>query len=60
MHEPESVVENETLKIHWDFELQSDHIILARWPDLDIIWNKKYNFVKSRLCCPGRPQREHF
>ena len=27
MHKPESVLENETLKILWDFEIQKDHQI---------------------------------
>ena len=30
MHDLESVLENETLKIHWGFELQTDYLILAR------------------------------
>ena len=27
MHKPESVQENEMLKILWDFEIQTDHLI---------------------------------
>ena len=34
MHKPESVLENEMQKILWDFEIQTDHLNLARWPDL--------------------------
>ena len=30
MHTPESVQENETYEILWDFEIQTDHPILAR------------------------------
>ena len=30
MQNPESTQENETLKIHWDFEMEKDHLILAR------------------------------
>ena len=33
MHEPESVLENETQKILWVFERQSHHLISARRPD---------------------------
>ena len=33
MHNPETVLENEMLKIFWDFEIQTDHRILARQPD---------------------------
>ena len=40
MHNPESVLENDTHKLLWDFEIQTDHLISARWPDLIII-NKK-------------------
>ena len=41
MHNPESVLENEMHKLHWDFEIQTDHIISARRPDLIIINKKK-------------------
>ena len=34
MHNLESVLENEMHKNLWDFEIQTDHLILARWPDL--------------------------
>ena len=43
MHKPESILENEMHKILWDFEIQIDHLILARRPDLVIINNKKKN-----------------
>ena len=41
MHKPESVLENETHKIHWDFEIQTDHPIQASWPDLALINKRK-------------------
>ena len=41
MHNPESVLENETHKLFWDFEIKTDHLILARRPDLVIINKKK-------------------
>ena len=34
MHNPASVLENETHKLCWDFEIQTDHLISARRPDL--------------------------
>ena len=37
MHNPESVLENETYKLLWDFEIQTDLLISARRPDLIII-----------------------
>ena len=40
LQKPESTLENETLKILWDFEIQTDHLLLARRPNLMII-NKK-------------------
>ena len=41
MHNPESVLENEMHKLLWDFEIQTDHLISPRWPDLKIINKKK-------------------
>ena len=40
MHNLESVLENETHKILWDYKIQTDHLISARRPDLVIV-NKK-------------------
>ena len=40
MHKPGSVLENDTHKLLWDFDIQTDHLISARRPDLIII-NKK-------------------
>ena len=37
MHKPESVLENETRKILWDLEIQGDHLISDRRPDLVLI-----------------------
>ena len=53
MHNPEYVLENETHKLLWDFEIQADHQISARRSDLIII-NKKENLQYCGLCCPGR------
>ena len=51
MKNPEYVQENETDKILWDFEIQMDHLILARRPD--IVINKKENLPNSELCRSG-------
>ena len=40
MHNPESTLENETIKILWGFEIQTVHLMSARQPDLVIV-NKK-------------------
>ena len=39
-HEQERVLENEDYKIFWDFNIQTDHVIEARRPDLVVV-NKK-------------------
>ena len=41
MHKAESVLENETHKIPRDFQIQTDHLISARRPDLEIVNKKK-------------------
>ena len=45
MHNPTPVLENDTHKLPWDFNIQTDHLILARRPDLIII-NKKKRICK--------------
>ena len=45
MHNPARFLENDTLKLLWDFDIHTDHLILARRPDFIII-NKKREFVK--------------
>ena len=37
IHNPVSVLVNETHKVHSDFEIQTDHLFLARQPDKVII-----------------------
>ena len=41
MHNPAPVLENDTHKIQWDFNIQTDHLMLARRPDLIIINKRK-------------------
>ena len=41
MHNSESVLENETHKILWDFEIQKDYLIQIWRPDQMIVNNKK-------------------
>ena len=45
-HNPASVLENDTHKLLWDFNIQTDHLISARIPDLPLINNKKGELVK--------------
>ena len=35
MHDPISVLENDTYKIPWVFEIQMDHLFSARRPDYE-------------------------
>ena len=37
MHNPASVPEDNTHKLLWDFDIHTDHLILARRPDLRVI-----------------------
>ena len=37
MHNPAHIVENATHTLLWDFNIQTDHLIPARRPDLIII-----------------------
>ena len=46
MHNPAPVLEKDTYKLLWDFDIQTDHLISARRPDLIIINKKK----KKKIC----------
>ena len=41
MHNPASDLENDTHKLLWDFDIQTDHLISAKRPDLIIVSKKK-------------------
>ena len=62
MHNPEFVLENETHKIIWNFEVQTDRLVLVREPDLVIVKKKKRkkkkkeNLPNCGLCRSGWPQ----
>ena len=45
MHEPEPVLENETHKIFWDFEIETDHLISTRKSDLVLVNKGKKSLV---------------
>ena len=45
MHNPAPALENNTDKLQWDFDIQTEPLISARRPDLIII-NKKENLQK--------------
>ena len=46
MHNPAPVLENDTHKLLWDFNIQTEHLISARRPDLLIIKTKKKKTCK--------------
>ena len=59
MHYRASVLENDTHKLIWDFNIQMDHQIPAK---KNRPYNnqqpKKENLQNCRLCCPGGPQNK--
>ena len=46
MHNPAPVLENDTHKLLWDFDIQTEHVISARRPDLIIINKKERELAK--------------
>ena len=48
MHNPAPVLENDTHKLIWNFDIQKDHLISARRSDLIIIKKKKRK--EKRIC----------
>ena len=64
MHSLKFFLENEMHKVLLDFEIQTDHLISARRPDLILVNKKKKKKKKKKkenlpncgLCCPGLPQ----
>ena len=56
MHNPAPVLEKDTHKLLWDFDIHTDLLISARRPELIIINNKKKikeNLQNYQLCCPS-------
>ena len=48
MHNPAAVLENDIHKLLGDFDIQTDHLILARRADVTVINNNNNN--KNRIC----------
>ena len=54
MHNPAPVLENNSHKLLWDFDIDTDHLISARRPDLVILEKKKKRKLQNcRHYCPG-------
>ena len=51
MHKPAPAPENDTHKLLWDFNIQTDHLIPARRSDLIIINKKKKKKEKEKRTC---------
>ena len=49
MHNPAPVLENDTHKFLWDFDIQTDHLISARRPEILIINEKKKRRKSAKL-----------
>ena len=49
MHNPAYVLENDTHKLLWDFDIQTDHIISARIPDLIVKKKKELGKLSTLL-----------
>ena len=54
MHNPEPVLENETHKLPSNSEIQTDHLISARRPDLIIINKKKRLCIIVKFAVPAK------
>ena len=52
MQNPAAALENDTHKLLWDFDIQTDLLISARRPELTVI-NKKRELAKVWTCCNG-------
>ncbi|XP_047475423.1 uncharacterized protein LOC125029527 [Penaeus chinensis] len=48
-HRPESVMENDRVKILWDFNIQTDHVIQHRRPDIVVVYKDERKFEPD-LC----------
>ena len=53
MHNPAPVIENNTHKHLWDFDIHMDHLISARRPDLIIINKKKKTWKIVEFAVPA-------
>ena len=53
MHNPVPVLENDTHKLLWDFNIQTNHLIPYNNQQ-----KKKKNLQNCRLWCPGRSQNK--
>ena len=52
-HKPEGVIENDQVKILWDFMIQCDHMIEHRKPDIVVVNKEDKSCMVIDIACPG-------
>ena len=52
-HEPDSVSENDDVKLLWDVNIQCDHIIEARRPDIVVVNKEERNCTIIDIAVPA-------
>ena len=52
-HRAEKVAENDDVKLLWDFQVQTDHVIPARRPDILIVKKKEATAIIIDISVPG-------
>ena len=52
-HEPDSVVENDDIKLLWDFNIQCDNMIEAHRPDIVVLHKKEKKCLIVDVAVPG-------
>ena len=52
-HEPDSVVENDDIKLLWDFNIRCDNMIEARRPDIVVLHKKEKECLIVDVAVPG-------
>ena len=51
-HQPETVLENNDYKLLWDYNIQTDHQIIARRPDLVVINKQEQTYQVIDIAVP--------
>ena len=52
-YKPASVLENDRVKILWDFNIQTDHVIQHRRPDIVVLYKTEKSVTLLILSCLG-------
>ena len=57
-HKPASVVENDRVKILWDFNIQTDHVIQQKRPNIVVLYKKERKCHFVDIAVPGDKRSE--